>query len=317
VNVALSLANPVTDASRRFLRAAVAVERPDLGGLLAAGVRHWEAGEYLRRLEAAGELRAGVWVAEARIAYSDLLQAEITAAAAAAPSKQNPLSALAEADRPREKAMRDGIEVLSDAELLALLLRTGTAAEDVLAVARRLLDDHDGLVGLSRRAVYDLAEAHGLGPAKAAEMAAAFELGRRLAFAALRERPVLDAPEKVAEHLTPLVAGLAHEEFWCLPLDVRSRLIGRPRVVSRGDVDATDAGPRAFFRIALAAGATTCIAVHNHPTGDHTPSAADIGVTKRLVKAGRLIDVELVDHIVLGSAGMFTSIRRAAPQAFA
>jgi DNA repair protein RadC len=311
--MALALAQP-TEAGRRFLRAAVAWDKPDRALLMAAGVRHWEAGEFIRRLESAGEMTAGAWVADARAGYRALLDAEAAAAAAAAAPRG--LAALAEGDRPREKAMRDGIEVLNDVELLALLLRTGTVAEDVLAVAGRLLDEHDGLVGLSRRAVYDLAEAHGLGPAKAAEMAAAFELGRRLAHAALRERPVLTTPEAVAEHLAPLVAGLAHEEMWCLPLDVRSRLIGRPRVVSRGDVDGTEAGPRVFFRVALAAGATSCIAVHNHTTGDPEPSAADLAVTKRLAQAGRLIDVELVDHIVLGTAGGFTSLRRSAPRCF-
>ncbi|MBA3709610.1 MAG: hypothetical protein H0W83_12420, partial [Planctomycetes bacterium] len=150
----------------------------------------------------------------------------------------------------------------------------------------------------------------------AAELAAAFEIARRLSLADLRDRPVLKTPEAVADLLAPLAASLAHEELWCLPLDSQSRLIGRPRVVSKGDVDGTDAGPRAFFRIAIAAGATTCIAVHNHPGGDPTPSAADRSATTRLAAAGRTVDVPLVDHVVMGTGGRFTSLRRSAPDCF-
>ena len=109
---------------------------------------------------------------------------------------------------------------------------------------------------------------------------------------------------------------LQHEELYCLPLDPQSRLIGVPRRVSAGDVDGTDAGPRAFMRLALSAGATSCIAVHNHPTGDPTPSAADIAVTRRLAAAGRSIDVPLVDHVVLGDGGRFISLRQEEPGVF-
>jgi DNA repair protein RadC len=155
-----------------------------------------------------------------------------------------------------------------------------------------------------------------MGPAKAAEIAAAFEIGRRLAQSKRRTRPSLRTPEDVAELLSADLVGLRHEELWCLPLDVHSRLIGEPRVISKGDIDGTDAGPRAFFRQALAAGAASCIAVHNHPTGDATPSAADRAATSKLVAAGRAIGVALVDHFIIGDGGRVTSLRRVEPRLF-
>ncbi len=106
------------------------------------------------------------------------------------------------------------------------------------------------------------------------------------------------------------------ERLWCLALDPHSNLIGEPIIVSMGDVDGTDAGPRAFFRAALAAGATTCIAAHNHPTGDPAPSSADRAVTLRLHAAGRTIDIALVDHVVIGAGGSFVSLRNQEPGLF-
>lgn len=227
------------------------------------------------------------------------------------------LERLAESDRPREKALRSGITSLSDAELIVLLLRTGVGGEGVMEVAERLLTEHDGLVGLAGADALNLAKSHGLGPAKATEIAAAFELGRRLAQAKRRTRPSLRTPEEVSDVLSADMVRLRHEEFWCLPLDVHCRLIGEPRVVSKGDVDGTDAGPRSFFRQALAAGATSCIAVHNHPTGDATPSGADRAATTRLVAAGRAIGIALVDHVIVGDGGRITSLRRSEPRLFA
>ena len=131
-----------------------------------------------------------------------------------------------------------------------------------------------------------------------------------------RERPPLTEPQYVAQLLAAEMTPLGHEEFWCLPLDARCRLIGEPRRVSRGDVDGTDAGPRNFFRIALKAGAVQAIAAHNHPTGNPGPSAADIAVTKNLRQAGKTIDCELVDHLIIGDNERFYSFRRSQPQLF-
>jgi len=226
------------------------------------------------------------------------------------------LQRLADSERPREKALRSGVSALGDAELLALLLRTGGQG-GVLELAETLLDHHDGLLGLADHTVGELATHKGMGPAKAAELAAAFELGRRLARARRRERPPMRNPEEVIDFLRPELAPLGHEEFWCLPLDARSRLLGEIRVVSRGDVDGTDAGPRAFFRAALRSAAVSAIAVHNHPSGECTPSRSDLRVTRRLVEAGRHVDLPLADHLIVGDAGRYCSIRREHPELFA
>ena len=292
---------------RRFLDAAVVADQPTTDALVAAGVPHYEATLYVRRLQAAGEVVGGAWDGQARDGYRRLLTPP------AEPPRK--LDRLHEGDRPREKALHSGVQSLSDIELLALLLRTG-GDEGVLEFADRLLLEHDGLLGLSRREIDTLLESRGVGPAKATELAAAFELANRVASATRRrERPKLTSPEAAVEHLRELVL-LDHERFWCLPLDPRSGLIGEPRQISQGDVDGTDAGPRAFFRAALTAGATSCIAVHNHPTGDPAASPADLAVTVRLVAAGRTLDVRLVDHLIIGDQGRFVSIRRNHPECF-
>lgn len=301
------------EAAKRFISAAVALDAPALDGLVAAGVPQYDVHDFLRRLVQHGEVRDGTWVAEARNGYAALLDRAVSPVPDA-PAKR--MTTLAEQDRPREKALRTGIDSLADGELLAILLRTGAGDEGVLEFAQRLLVDHDGLVGLAGMDVVQLCESKGLGPAKAAELAAAFEVGRRLRQAGRRQRPVMRTPEEVLAAIGPDLVALPHEELWCLPLDRQSRLIGEPRQVSRGDVDGTDAGPRVFFRLALAAGACTCIAVHNHPSGDATPSAADRMVTTRLVAAGRTIDVALVDHVIVGDSGRFTSLRREDPSLF-
>ena len=290
---------------RRFLQHALEQPAPSASALDAAGVPRWDAVAWLARLRESGELTPGGWTAEARAAYADHLRQP-------AP---NALARTEAAERPREKALRTGIESLDDHELLALLLRTG-GEDGVIEVARRLLDTHGGLPGLARLDVATLADQPQLGPAKAAELAAAFELARRLAQAGLRQRPVLTSPEAVVELLAPLAAGLAVEECWCLPLDPRGRLIGAPRVVGRGDVDGTDAAPRAFLRLALMAGATAAILVHNHPTGDPSPSNADLALTRAMAAGARAVGLALHDHIVLGDAGRYCSLRRERAELF-
>ncbi len=292
---------------KRFLDVALAQQTPNPSLLSTLGVPHYEATLYSKRLHEAGELIDHTWQAEFRLAYQQLLATD---------TPVRKLDRLHVADRPREKALHSGVRSLSDGELLALLLRTGAGDEGVMEFADRLLADHDGLLGLSRSDIDTLLESRGLGPAKATELAASFELANRVANATRRrERPKLNSPEATVAHLKELVL-LDHERFWCLPLDPRSALIGEPRQISQGDVDGTDAGPRAFFRIALTAGATTCIAVHNHPSGDPSPSAADRAVTIRLVAAGRAVDVLLVDHMIIGDGGRFVSLRRDCPELF-
>jgi DNA repair protein RadC len=299
-------------ATIRFLRAAVDLPAPSVSALVAAGVPHWDAVALLRRLAEAGEVGTAGWDEAARAGYRSLLERPEAAARA--------VQQLPAGERPREKAMDRGVEALGDAELLAVLLRTGTGDEGVIELAQRHLAEHGGLVGLARLSAAELATLDGIGPAKAVELSAALAMGARLAGAALGQRPRLVSPDEVAafvvEVLSPALLRLPHEELWCLPLDPQCRLIGRPRVVTRGDVDGVDAGPRAFLRTALAAGAVQAIAVHNHPSGDPSPSAADRAVTRRLCEAGRAIEVPLRDHLIVGGNGRFTSLLRDDPALF-
>ena len=292
---------------QQVLGVALGLDPVTIAALETAGVRRWDAITLVRRLTLDGSLVEGRWQPEA----AERLRTGL------APSGPTAIERLADADRPREKARAGGVDSLDDAELLALVLRTGIEDEGVIEVAQRLLNQHGGVVGLARLTIDQLVDNDGIGPAKATELAAAFALGRRLATSSARKRPSAASPEAAAALVAPLLAGLAHEELWVLCLDPRNQLIGEPRLVTRGDVDGTDAGPRAVLRLALLAGATGCIVVHNHPSGDPAPSSADIASTRRLAQAARQVDLPLLDHLVIGSGGSFVSIRRAHPEAFA
>lgn len=161
----------------------------------------------------------------------------------------------------------------------------------------------------------DFRSRYGVTPTQSRRLAIVGEIHRRLLEARAPQRPVLRRPEEVAALLGPRLVHLEVETFWCCALDARSCLIGEPIAISRGDVDGTDAGPRAFFRAALQRGAVSAVALHNHPSGSPDPSAADLAVTRRLCAAGRAVDVALVDHVIIGSSG-FTSLRRAHPDCF-
>lgn len=180
----------------------------------------------------------------------------------------------------------------------------------------RLPDIHAGINGFAGMGEAELKNLLGVTCAGARRLALAFELHRRLLTACIPERPACRQPEDVAVIMRPLI-DIDHERLWCLPLDVRSRLIGRPREVSRGDVDGTDANPRAILRIALLAGATSMVVVHNHPGGDPTPSAADTAATQRIVAASRAIHIPLSDHVIVTAQGAWCSMRRAQPELFA
>jgi DNA repair protein RadC len=173
----------------------------------------------------------------------------------------------------------------------------------------------DTLLAICHMTPHELAHLLGLSPGPARRLAAALELHRRLVTWSVPFRPIIKTPEDAMAVLTPM-CSFNHERLWCLALDVRCRLIAAPICISQGDVDGTDAGPRAFFRAALQCGATTCIAAHNHPTGDLTPSSCDFNVTRRLVAAGLALDVPLVDHIIIAAGGGYRSLRREHPECF-
>ncbi len=215
---------------------------------------------------------------------------------------------LSQAERPREKLLERGPEALSDAELVAVLLRTGTAGVDVLALAEKLLGEAGGLGGLAATDLRALMHEKGVGLAKGTVVAAALELGRRLARSALQGQPLLDRPEAVADYLGRTYGACRTERFGTVTLDARNRLV-RIHELHRGARAHADVEPSEVFNAAILDNAHGVIVWHTHPSGDPTPSQDDTTLTRRLVEAGRLLNIPVVDHIVVARSG-FVSLRQ-------
>lgn len=202
-------------------------------------------------------------------------------------------------DRPREKLAAHGAACLTDAELLAIFLRTGVKGKSAIALADELLRSKGSLRALSRCQPQELARAlAGMGPAKAAELAAAFELGKRLARGGT-ERPVLDSAELVYETFAPELQARDREVLRVLLLDTKLRLLA-VEDVALGSLNECIAHPREIFRPAIMHSAYAAILVHNHPSGDPAPSQADHRLTRQLGDAAKLLQINLLDHIIIG-----------------
>ncbi len=204
--------------------------------------------------------------------------------------------------RPREKLLARGAAALADAELLALLLRTGTRGQPVLALAQALLEARDGFAGLQRAddaALRGIKGVKGLGPAKRAELLAVFEIARRALAQRLAAAPVFDSPQAVKDHLALHLAGQDHEVFAALFLDGQHRLL-RYEALFHGTLTQTSVHPRELVRRALALNAAAVIVAHNHPSGVAEPSRADEFLTQTLKSTLALVDVRLLDHLVVG-----------------
>jgi DNA repair protein RadC len=212
-------------------------------------------------------------------------------------------------DRPREKLERVGAAGLGDNELLAIVIGAGTVEAGALALANRVLASFDGLHGLLRIAHEDLVALKGVGPARAAQVLAAIELGRRVLTPQSRERVQLVGPREAAGYLLPTYGSRPVEQFGIVLLDTRHRVI-RTLVLSVGSLDSTGVQPRDVFRQAMLSSAPAVILFHNHPSGDPEPSGDDIALTMRLVAAGELMGVSVVDHLVLGD-GRYCSLKEA------
>ena len=203
-------------------------------------------------------------------------------------------------ERPREKAERHGFESLSDAELLAIFIRTGVPGKNALQVARDLLRDCGCFAQIARCSPKEIRRlAKGIGPAKSLEMAAAFEIGKRLA-KGKSLAPLLDTPERVFDAFGKEFMALRQESLRVLLLDAKLRLI-RSEEIMRGSVSECMAHPREIFRHAIIQSAYAVVVLHNHPSGDPAPSAADIRITRSLREAAQLLQINLIDHIILGS----------------
>ncbi|MFN4103397.1 MAG: RadC family protein [Tepidimonas sp.] len=211
--------------------------------------------------------------------------------------------------RPREKLLARGPQALADAELLALLLRTGLAGQPVLHFAQALLDRWGGLGGLLQATPAQLASVKGLGPAKQAELLAVTEMVRRALSERLRERPVLDAPAAVTDVLRLHMADRAHEVFAVLFLDSQHRLIALEELF-RGTLDQTSVYPREVALRALHHGAAAIILAHNHPSGVAEPSRADEALTRHLKAALGLLDIRVLDHFIVTRAGCTSMAER-------
>lgn len=215
------------------------------------------------------------------------------------PSVYRRIRELQESERPREKLLRHGPELLTEAELIAIVLGSGMPGENVIDFARRLLESMGNLPGLVRADARSLQRTKGLGPAKAAQVAAAIELGRRVQQIDPEQRPALTSPEAVYRQIGSRLIGKAREELLVLALDTKGRLLGAPAVVG-GTVNTVSIRPAEVFREPVVLSATSAILVHNHPSGDPRPSPQDVAVTAELVAAGELLGIAVQDHVIVG-----------------
>ena len=204
-------------------------------------------------------------------------------------------------ERPRERLVEHGAEALRNAELIAILLRTGMKGVSAIQIAEQLLQKFGSLDSLARASLKELAQVKGIGRDKAIALKSAFTLAQRMAKEMRGEAPMLDTPERIAELLREENRFFEVETFQSVLLNTRRRLI-RVEQISQGTLDTILVHPREVFRAAITANAAAVILVHNHPSGDPTPSEADIKATRDLIRAGQLLKIELLDHVILGRA---------------
>ena len=212
-------------------------------------------------------------------------------------------------ERPRERLQKFGVEALSAQEILALILGRGISGESVMVTAQRLLSQFGSIKGIAGASVEELSQLKGIGLAKAAQIRAAFELANRLeGYAEAGEKPIIKKPEDVVDLVKVRLKGKKKEHFLALMLDTRSRLI-KVAEISIGSLDGSIVHPREVFKEAISASAASVVFVHNHPSGDPTASEDDIGLNRRLAKAGDIVGIDVLDHIIIGDK-KFLSLKR-------
>ncbi|MFE4714490.1 MULTISPECIES: DNA repair protein RadC [Paenibacillus] len=208
-------------------------------------------------------------------------------------------------ERPRERMMHYGAESLSQAELLAILLRTGTHQESAIHVAQRILSQVGSLRQLADLSIKEMTEIKGIGPAKAVQLKAGIELGRRMANSRLTEPVIIRSPQDAAEILTEQLRYLQKEHFVCLFLNTKNHVIAQ-ETLSMGSLNASIVHPREVFRAAIKCSSASIICAHNHPSGDPTPSPEDIALTGRLLRAGEIVGIDVLDHLIIGDKGFIS-----------
>jgi DNA repair protein RadC len=214
---------------------------------------------------------------------------------------------LAKEERPRERLANLGAGALSKSELLAILLRVGTEGENVIELSSRVLQEFGSLRGLHRASFEEICDIKGLGPAKAAQIKAAIELGNRMVLEDPETRPVIGSPEDVFALVHYDMLGLMQEHLWILLLDTRNKVV-RIEKLYQGSLNASSVRVGEIFKAAIQRNAASVIVIHNHPSGDPKPSPEDIALTRALVQAGKLLDIELLDHIIIGH-GKYASLK--------
>ncbi|MGD2077458.1 MAG: DNA repair protein RadC [Chloroflexota bacterium] len=214
---------------------------------------------------------------------------------------------LTAADRPRERLLQVGERALSTAELLAIIIRTGVDGENVVRLSERLLAFFDGLPGLARASVTELQTVKGIGPAKAIEIKAALEVGRRLLASAPEQRAQVSSPADAANLLMSDMSLLEQEHLRLILLDTRNQVLATPNVYV-GSLNTSVIRVGELFRYAIKENAAAIIVAHNHPSGDPSPSPEDVQVTKQIVSAGKLLDIDLLDHVIIGR-GRYVSLK--------
>ena len=202
-------------------------------------------------------------------------------------------------ERPRERLENYGAQALSNAELLAIILRVGSQGNSAISVGQQLLKHHAGLRGLAKATLDEMYEIKGMGPAKAVQIKAALELGRRLMVAAPDELPKINSPADAANLLMLDMGLLEQEHLWIMLLDTKHHVIGVEKLY-QGSINASLIRVGELFREAIRRNCAGIIVAHNHPSGDPTPSPEDIRVTHKIADAGKILDIEVIDHLIIG-----------------
>lgn len=203
------------------------------------------------------------------------------------------------ADRPRERLIRQGAESLSNQELIAILLGSGTKQESVLHLANRVLTFFEQIHELKNATIEEIMSIKGIGKAKAVQLLAAVELGRRLSQQQTEERYTIRSPQDAASYLMPDMTSLKQEHFVVLFLNVKNQVLHK-QTIFIGSLNASIVHPREIFREAVKRSAASIICAHNHPSGNPSPSSEDIDVTKRLIESGLIMGIEILDHVIIG-----------------
>jgi DNA repair protein RadC len=210
-------------------------------------------------------------------------------------------------ERPRERLVKYGPEALSNAELLAIILRVGTPEYSAIGLAEHVLGVFNGLNGIAVASVEELSSIKGLGVAKAAQLRAMVELGKRLAASVGHSRQTIRSPQDAADLLMPELRDLPQERFKAIFLNSRNEVL-KTRTISVGSLDSSLITPRDLFREGISSNAAAVIIAHNHPSGDPSPSPEDIAISKRLIQAGQMIGIEVLDHVIIGD-GRWLSLK--------